>query len=384
MATTMTANMPATSSLPGKNNGAPVLLDAKYINIKHKRLENEIIPLGPTRVEVVLAEIDLDDLKLDPTNPRITFKLKSAGVTATADEKQLEELLWEDPDVKALKRAIEANGGLIEAIIVSGKDGTVLEGNCRLTSLRKLRAETESKDPRWLTVRARVLPASVDRNTVDALLGELHIAGKNEWTPFEQAAHLYRMNNQKGYSEETLAQMYRQSKGYVSAKIRAYRLMSEVLVPMAQKHQKGKHMDDLARRWSWFEEFYKKCKPNAAKENEDRVYDGKELEEKFCGWVLDGKLPQAADVRKLGDILDHKDAIKAFEKDGIDKAFGILATERPELSSKLWKQVHTAATYLQKMGLDEINELRGGDTRKRQVFNDLVKAVEHVKKEIGK
>src|SRR5262249_4216778 len=99
MATSTLANMHVAGVQPGKNTGAPVLLDAKYINIKHKTLENEIIPLGPTRVEVVLAEIDLDDLKLDPTNPRITFKLKSAAVTATADEKQLEELLWEDPDV---------------------------------------------------------------------------------------------------------------------------------------------------------------------------------------------------------------------------------------------------------------------------------------------
>lgn len=367
---------------PKNEGGTQVLLDAKNIPLKHQRVENEIIPLGPTKVEVVLAEVNIDDLKLDPTNPRIAFALQARGVrNPTAQE--LADILWEDSDVKALKRSIEANGGLIEAIIVSGKDGTILEGNCRVTCLRKLRDDTKGEDPRWTHARARILPAGVDRQTIDVLLGELHIAGKNEWTPFEQAAHLYRMHMQKAFSIETLAEMYRTSKSYVVAKIKAYRLMTEVYVPLAQSKKKDVH--DLSRDWSWFEEFYKKCKPSAqGKEDPNRPYDGELLEKKFCEWKLQGLLPQAADVRKLGDLLDNAKAMAILEKDGIEKAFDYISTLRPELSSKLWRQVHTAATYLQNMPLSEIEAIRQGEPAKSKVFDELVLAMERVKKELKK
>src|SRR2546426_144429 len=103
----------------GRADGeSPVLLEAKNIPLKHRRLDNEVIPLGPTQIEVVLAEVALSDLKLDPTNPRIAFTLQARGAK-NPKEKDLQDILWEDDDVKHLKRSIEANGGLIEAIIVS-------------------------------------------------------------------------------------------------------------------------------------------------------------------------------------------------------------------------------------------------------------------------
>ncbi len=49
-------------------------------------------------------------------------------------------------------------------------------------------------DERWKKVRVRILAPEIDRQTANIILGELHIAGKVEWSPFEQAAHLYEMN----------------------------------------------------------------------------------------------------------------------------------------------------------------------------------------------
>jgi len=162
-----------------------MLLKADGITLKHKRLEREIIPLGPNQIEVEMGEVPIEELRLDPTNPRLAFKIHARELTDPT-QKELQDLLWEDPDVTALRRSIAATGGLIEAVIVQA-DGTVLEGNCRLTCIRKLDEEAKQKDPRWRTIRARILPPGVDRRTIDVLLGELHIAGKNEWTPFEQA-----------------------------------------------------------------------------------------------------------------------------------------------------------------------------------------------------
>src|SRR5438552_696636 len=106
----------ATGTKPRVNGGTSVLLDAKNISLRHQRMENEIIPLRGTDIEVILAEVDCHDLKLDITNPRINFAL-GARSKRNAGEKELEEILWEDPDVKKLKRSIETNGGVIDAII---------------------------------------------------------------------------------------------------------------------------------------------------------------------------------------------------------------------------------------------------------------------------
>lgn len=359
-----------------------MLIKADNIALEHQRMENEIIPLGPTKVEVVLAEVPINNLRLDPTNPRIQFRLRALGKdTSKIDQAELVELLWNMPAVKDLKRSIEANGGLIEAIIVSGKDGTVLEGNGRLTAYLKLREEFGESV--WSHIRARLLPPEVTRDMVDVLLGEIHIAGKNEWTPFEQANHLYKMHVVKGIKQDTLAQMYRQSKGYISAKIRAYKLMDKVFVALAQ--DKKKNIKDLTGQWSWFEEFYKKCKPSdAGKENPDRVYDGPALEEKFCEWVLDERIPKGEDVRKLVWMLEDKKAISTLEKDGIDKAFSLIAARKPAIASKLWKQIEQVTHFLNEMPHNEIEALREGDPAKANSFEALVKALERIKKELKK
>jgi len=104
----------------------------------------------------------------------------------------------------------------------------------------------------------------------------LRSTGKNDWRPFEQAAHLYRMWEKGGYSEARLAEFFRQSKTSISAKIRAYRLMAEKYVPEYKDA-------NVMGKWSYFEEFYKNCKPKA---NDP---DGIELENKFVDWVGTGK-----------------------------------------------------------------------------------------------
>ena len=57
---------------------------------------------------------------------QVTFAGKeSKGLGQNVEQEKLQELLWDNPEVKKLKRSIQQNGGLIEPIIVSGKDGTV-------------------------------------------------------------------------------------------------------------------------------------------------------------------------------------------------------------------------------------------------------------------
>ena len=76
-------------------------LKAEDIRIEYERLENEIIPLGLNQIEVVMAMVSLDQLKLDPKNPRIQFELAVKG--GDMSQEHLRKLLWGMPEVKDLR-----------------------------------------------------------------------------------------------------------------------------------------------------------------------------------------------------------------------------------------------------------------------------------------
>src|SRR5262245_27945685 len=82
-------------------------------------VEVDEITLDGKRIRVRNQDLPLERVRLDPTNPRIahTFALER-GNEAKSQEKQLEDRLWADPDVRDLMRQVEVNRGLIERIIV--------------------------------------------------------------------------------------------------------------------------------------------------------------------------------------------------------------------------------------------------------------------------
>src|SRR5580692_2118269 len=88
------------------------------------------ITLDGKRVQVESVELPLDQVKLDPRNPRIANTV-SISISDHGEklQRKLEELLWQDDDVRNLYRQILANRGLVERIIVR-QDGSVVEGNC--------------------------------------------------------------------------------------------------------------------------------------------------------------------------------------------------------------------------------------------------------------
>src|SRR3984957_4314243 len=115
------------------------------------------IPLDGKRVQVQSVDLPLDQVTLDPRNPRIA---NTASISITEEgealQRKLEALLWDDADVRDLYRQVLINQGLVERIIVR-QDGRVVEGNCRTVVYRKLR-ERQPSDKRWKTIPARLLP----------------------------------------------------------------------------------------------------------------------------------------------------------------------------------------------------------------------------------
>jgi hypothetical protein len=323
------------------------------------------IRLGNQDFTVRREAWDIEDLKLDPENPRLGYAIRKAGMAAT--DKDLHSMLWDLDAVKGLYQSVYQNGGLIEDPIVH-PDGKVVEGNCRTVVLRELHKKYD-KDPRWSKVYVRVLPDAVTDEQIMLLLGELHIAGKIEWRAFDQAEYVWKMSKLFGKTYDYLSNHLRWSRAKLSQKIAAYEETKAYI---------GRTNDPQGiNRFSHFEEFMKK------RELRDRRDNDKAFMERFGRWVLEGKLPDAIGVRDLPEILNNDQALKALEKSGVDKARAIVHAGNPSLTSNLYSSLDRAAAELETIALTEIKELQAGDEIRLEKLRRLKLALRGVEKFVG-
>jgi hypothetical protein len=322
------------------------------------------ITLDGKRVQVQSVDLPLERVKLDPRNPRIAntvaLSLKEEG---DALQKKLEALLWGDSDVHDLYRQVQINKGLVERIIVR-QDGSVVEGNCRTVVYRKLRHKHPS-DPAWRQIPARMLPADIGARDVAILLGEMHVAGKNTWTPFEKAGHIYRLHEEFALTQDEIAQRFRMSKSKVNQLIRAFDVMKNKYLPKYPG-------PSSSRKFSYFEELFKKP------ELRDWVLNTPTGEEMFVDWVGTEKIDQGIHVRELAAILDDQDAIRALTTDGFAAAQRVIEEENPALTSKLFKRMAEMTELLKKAQLDDIQRVRkGAKSRARRIVEELNDSLDH-------
>jgi len=310
------------------------------------------ITLDGQAVRVRNANLPLAEVKLDPTNPRVA---NTVALNVRPDnvglQQELESLLWADPDVHDLYRQILINKGLIERIIVR-ENLVVAEGNCRTVAYRKLHANYRD-DPTWRTIPARILPGDISERAIAILLGEMHVAGKNTWTPFEKAGHLYKLHKEFALTQDEIAQRFKTSKSKVSQSIRAFDVMKNKY--LAEYQQPG-----AIRKFSYFLELFKNPELREWARSDGAV-------DRFADWVGTGKFSRGEDVRDLPDILKNPQALRAFSDQGCEAARKVLEEDRPELSSPLLKQMIAMTRAIEDARLDEIQRIRsakGGSSRR--------------------
>jgi hypothetical protein len=322
------------------------------------------ITLDGKRVQVQSVDLDLARVKLDPRNPRIANTVAlSLTETGEALQRKLEALLWEDSDVRELYRQVLVNKGLVERIIIR-QDGTVVEGNCRTVVYRKLR-EKHPGDLIWRHIPARMLPADIGARDVAILLGEMHVAGKNTWTPFEKAGHIYRLHEEFALTQDEIAQRFRMSKSKVNQLIRAFDIMKNRFLPKYPGHSS-------IRKFSYFEELYKKP------ELRDWVVNTLGGEDLFVDWVGMEKIDQGMHVRELPAILEDPAAVRALTTDGFAAAQKVIEKDNPTLTSKLFKRMVEMTEALKKAQLDDIQRVRkGSGSRARRIVEELDDSLRH-------
>jgi hypothetical protein len=263
---------------------------------KEHMIEEVIVNGQPLRLR--FEDVPIEQIELDEDNPRIRYRLK-----LQQDGKSLEQVILEMPEVKALRKDIEANKGLRERVILqeNGAKKKTIEGNCRLVCIQSLH-QKDKTNPRWKTVPARVIPQDVDPKQIAILLADFHVAGKITWQAHEIAGQVYVMHNDLHMDQNEIATYLRTSKSTVNRKLQAYELMRDHFL----KIDNEKYAKQGERKWSFFEEFYKQ------KDLREQAKKDPTFADDFCRWVGEGRLPEGADIRLLPTVLADPDARKKF------------------------------------------------------------------------
>lgn len=302
------------------------------------------ITLDQRRVIVRCLDLPLDRVILDPRNPRIANMVRTSNYGEGAQlQRQLADLLWEDPDVRALFQQVKQNHGLVERIIVRA-DGVVAEGNCRTVVYNKL-AAAFPQDPVWQRIPARVLPEDISERQIAVLLGELHVGGKNKWTAFEKAGHIYELSETHGLTQDEIAKLLKTSKTAINHSIRAFAAMKERYLPKYSGV-------GAIYKFSHFLELYKQPDLRGWVADEPEVLD------EFVDWVGTEKIPKGTDVRDLVEIVKSEPALKAFRAQGFEAARRVLEQDQPELTSELFRSMVEMTAALDAARLPDIQRVR--------------------------
>lgn len=312
----------------------------------------------------------LSELRFDPRNQRIQYALKTQELDPLqASQEQILTALnvVEKKHITDLYHAIEMAGGILVPLIVT-HDGIVIEGNCRLASLRRLCAD--SPNPEYCSPPCEVLPQEFDDEARMIFLGECHVAGKKDWDAYEVGEHIYKMTHHLGKSEEFVAKVLRLSKTTVHRWGDAYEMLTEFL----RDHPERGNI----YKWSYFFELEKK------KPLRDRAHADSTFKERFFRWVDEGKV-QAIQVRDLTDLLGDEEALKALDDRGFAEAMRIhsikaTATDEPK---NTFPSLEMAIHELEAMPMKELARLSDPGSEGAATLQDLHRRLNVVAKMAG-
>jgi hypothetical protein len=301
------------------------------------------ITLDGRKVAVRNEEIPITRVRLDPQNPRIANTIALRFEAKGNFEPVIEELLWSDKEVHDLYRQVLVNRGLIERIIVT-PDSTVVEGNCRVIVYRRLHRDFPG-DRQWTHIPSRVLPEEITKREIALLLAQLHVQGKNEWSSFEKAGHVYRLHKEFVLTQDEIAVRLRMSKSKVNQLIRAFEAMRTVFLP--------KYPDPAnVHKFSYFEELFKKP------ELREWAMTETDAVQRFSDWIGTGKLSHGVQVRDLPTIFANLQVMAAFEQGGYSEAKKVLEEYDPSISSPLFRKMIEMTEALREARLDDIHRAR--------------------------
>jgi hypothetical protein len=210
-----------------------------------------------------IESLDVDQLLLDPENPRLE------GMVKTSDQTELMKAMWREMAVSEVALSIAENGFFEEEPLfaipgpnVNGRKGYyVVEGNRRLTAVKllldeQLRKIVKATDLPQLNARQRSelqqLPVSVydRREDLWEYFGFRHVNGPKEWDSLSKAAYVAKVRREYGKSLEEITRKIGDQHSTVKRIYRGF-----VLLEQAEKFTKF-NREDISRNRFYFSHLY--------------------------------------------------------------------------------------------------------------------------------
>lgn len=314
--------------------------------------------------EVLHERVSIQEIRLDPENPRIRFQIKYGSKKKPSTEAELLAIVRSQPGYDDLQKQIRKLGGIYDPLIVR-HDGTVAEGNTRLAAVKFLH-ETNKSDKRWKTVPITRLPIDIPEKTVEMLMANFHIAGKTVWRPAAQADQIYRLIKERHFSLQQVADETRMTAKKVDQYLQAYEYLVHEVLPEAAKGGKVDKQEILETKFSHALEFIAGKKLKSVREN-------LKVRKSVTKLIAHDKI-KGMEVRLLPSLLENKEAAAALVKGGFKPANDVLKKADPTADSKIVKAMRDMTDRLKSMSLLEL-ELFQKNLKARTVLEELASSI---------
>lgn len=255
---------------------------------------------------LTVENIPVDQLDLDPENPRIRKFLEQYGGTPSFDHMLLAlGAHSSDPEsgstvtFQSLKESIRAQGGVINPIHVEKQPSgryRVVEGNTRVAIFMSFKAEKIKGS--WGSIPAFVhekLPGF----QADAIRLQCHIVGPRPWDPYSKAKYLDHLLNHDNLPLSTIVELCGGRRKEIAEYVDAYRDMEKFYRPIL-----GSDGDFDPTRFSAFVELQRANVKQAILEDFTLT--------NFAEWIRDRKIDPLNTVRALPRILKNPQAKAKF------------------------------------------------------------------------
>ena len=322
-------------------------------------------------IVVTMGTAPLNTLRPDGENQRLyAVRMDRYDGDSLTIEQCFEEL-WRLPTVKQLTHGIETARGLTEALIVLN-DGTVMEGNERLTALNKINerladgefdeesSKKEALQDLLQNIPIRILPNDLSNKERALMLADLHLGGKDQWDAINQAKAIYDMNDRLGVTVTDISYRLRKSRTWVYQRLVAYEWAKRHF----DRHQRWGHPNDF----SYFAELHSKKK--VLSEVGFDVNDDTDLHQ-FMDWVADGQITRALDVRKLPKILKHEETKDMAYNGNLAQAFNELKFLDSAEASPRFAAIERMNSQLDKMTIVEYNMIRENEHFRQTIEHSI-------------
>ena len=334
---------------------------------KNDKNVGSTLTISGLQVAVTHERVSIDEIRLDPNNPRIRLQIRYGTMKKPATPEDLLSLVRAQPGYDDLQKQIRKLGGIYDPIIVR-HNGTVVEGNTRLAALRVLHG-TNRNDDRWKTAPITRLPADIPENVVEMLMANFHIAGKTMWRAAAQADQIYRLVKELKVPIQQVADETRKTTREVEHYLAAYEYLIDEVLPEAVNNGNADWQQVLETKFSHALELIKGKKLQA-------IRNDPEARKVVTKLIAHNKIT-GAEVRKLPDIISDKKTTAILKKDGFKAASDARKKANPTVGSPLIKSMQKTTELLQSMPHTDI-ALFTQHASAKEALENLALAVENL------